>query len=74
MNSSTTSMFEVPWEEGARLIDACTYLFATDLRELEELTLRLTLVEAKAQAPILATEDTGTLAALRVGSSPIEQD
>jgi hypothetical protein len=74
LNSSTTSVVEVPWEEGARLIDVCTYLFATDVRELEELTLRLTLVEAKAQAPILATEDTGPLAALREGSSPIGQD
>jgi hypothetical protein len=72
--SKTAEMVEVSWQEGARLIDECTYLFATKVREIEELTLGLTLVEAKAQAPITATEDTGPLAALRLGGSPIEQD
>jgi hypothetical protein len=71
---SEPETMEVPWEEGARLINECTYLFATDLREIEELTLGLTIVEAKAQAPISTPEDTGPLASLRIGSRPIEED
>lgn len=67
-------MIEVPWQEGARLIDECTYLFATDVREIEELTLGLTIVEAKAQAPITNTEDTGPLPWLKIGGRPIEED
>jgi hypothetical protein len=39
---------------------------------VEELTLNLTIVEAKAQAPILEAE--GPLAFLRIGGSPIETD
>jgi len=74
LNSEVAGLVDVSWQEGARLIDACTYLFAIEVRELEELTLSLTLVEAKAQAPITATEVSGPLAALRLGSSPIEQD
>jgi hypothetical protein len=65
---------EVPWEEGARLIDECDYLFATEVREIEELTLGLMIVEAKAQSPILAADATGPLAFLKVGARPIEQD
>jgi hypothetical protein len=72
--SRTGEIVEVPWQEGARLIDECTYLFATEVRELEELTLGLTLVEAKAQAPITTAEDTGPLADLKLGGRPIEQD
>lgn len=65
---------EVPWEEGARLINECTYLFATDVREIEELTLGLTIVEAKAQVPISTTEDTDPSASLKIGGRPIEED
>jgi hypothetical protein len=72
--SETIEGIEVPWEEGARLMNECTYLLATDVREVEELTLALTIVEAKAQAPIKATEDTGPLAWLKIGGSPIEND
>jgi hypothetical protein len=54
--SETAEMIEVPWQEGARLLDDCTYLFAVNVRELEELTLGLTLVEAKAQPPITGTK------------------
>ena len=74
MNSEAVEAVEVPWEEGARLINECTYLFATDVRELEELTLGLTVVEAKAQAPISITESTGPLASLKIGGRPIEED
>ena len=74
LTAQTAEMVDVPWQEGARLIDDCTYLFAVHVRELEELTLGLTIVEAKAQEPITTTEDTGPLAFLKLGSSPIEQD
>lgn len=69
-----TEMTEVPWEQGARLINECTYLFATEIREIEELTLGLTVAEAKAQAPIMPDDDTGPLAFLKLGGSPIETD
>jgi hypothetical protein len=45
--SEAAEATEVPWEEGARLINECTYLFAKEIREIEELTLGLTIVEAK---------------------------
>jgi len=67
-------MVEVPWEEGARLMNECTYLLATDVGEVEDLTLALTIVEAKAQAPITTTDDPAPLSWLRIGSSPIEED
>ncbi len=72
--SDAAETVEVPWEEGVRLINECTYLSATDVREVEELTLGLTIVEAKAQAPISTTEDTGPLAPLKTGGRPIEED
>lgn len=74
LKSEMVETVEVPWEEGASLINECTYLFATDVREIEELTLGLTIVEAKAQAPITAEEATGPLASLKVGGRPIEED
>jgi hypothetical protein len=72
--SEATEVIEVPWEEGARLINECDYLFATEIRELEELTLGLTIVEAKAQAPVTTVEDSSPLARLKLGGRPIEQD
>ena len=65
---------EVPWEDGARLIDQCEYLFARSIQEIEELTLQLTVTEAKAQAPISQDEVSGPLAFLKVGARPIEED
>jgi hypothetical protein len=47
LKTESVETVEVSWEEGARLIDECTYLFATDVREIEELTLGLTIVERK---------------------------
>jgi hypothetical protein len=67
-------VIEVSWEEGARLINECTYLFATEIRELEELTLGLTIVEAKAQGHITTVNDSSPLARLKLGGRPIEQD
>ena len=75
MASEVTEGIEVPWEEGAQLINECTYLFATEIRELEELTLGVTIIEAKAQSPIANTEeDSRPLARLKLGGRPIEQD
>jgi hypothetical protein len=65
---------EIDWEEGALQIDRCTYLFAICVRELEELTLGLTIVEARAQAPIDMLETDAELQKLRLGGRPIEQD
>jgi hypothetical protein len=65
---------EVPWEEGARLINQCEYLFTTEIREIEGATLGLTIVEAKAQVPISTLEDSSPLATLKLGGRPIEQD
>jgi hypothetical protein len=67
-------IMQVPWQEGAQLMDDWSYLFARGIRELEELTLGLTIVEAKAQPPIPATEDPGAPLWLRLGGSPIEED
>ena len=72
--SEAIEMVAVPWEEGARLMNECTYLLATDVGEVEELTLALTIVEAKAQAPIATTEKTGPLSWLKTGGRPIEED
>ena len=41
---AATTFTEVPWPEGARLMNECAYLFATEIREIEELTLGLTVV------------------------------
>lgn len=67
-------LVEVPWQEGARDLDDCTYLFAVSIREIEELTLGLTLVEAKAQAPATAAAGLDPLVGLMMGGSPIERD
>ena len=73
MISETLVTVEGPWEDGARQIDDSHYLFAVDVRELEELTLRLTLVEAKAQAPLTAENDS-VYGVLSNGARPIQQD
>jgi hypothetical protein len=67
-------MVEVPWEEGARLMNECTYLLATDVGEVEELTLALTIVEAKVQVAITTTEDTSPPSWLTIEGRPIEED
>ena len=65
---------EISWEEGAALINECEYLLATDIREIEELTLRLAIEEAKAQAPLTAVDGDGPLAEILLGASPIKTD
>ena len=65
---------ELDWEEGARQINDCEYLFAVGIREIEELTLELIITEAKAQNEILVPRDESPLEQLRVGGRPIEPD
>ncbi len=73
MISETLGTVEGSWEDGARQIDDCEYLYAVDVRELGELTLGLTLVEAKAQAPLTA-EDDSVFGVLSDSARPIKQD
>jgi hypothetical protein len=72
--SGAIEMVDVSWEEGARLMNKCTYLLATDVGELEELTLALTIVEAKVQTAFTITEDTVSPSWLTIEGRPIEED
>jgi hypothetical protein len=72
--SGAVEMVEVPWEEGARLMNECTYLLATDVGEVDDLELALTIVEAKARTPITTTEDMDPISLLAIGGKPIEED
>jgi hypothetical protein len=74
MTSNEIETIEVPWQEGSRMMDDCAYLFATDIRELEELTLGLTIVEAKPQAPITTVDEQDPLGFLQLGAHPIQAD
>ena len=65
---------DVGWDEGARQINDCEYLFAQSIREVEELTLEVIIAEAKAQAEIFVPRDRTEVEQLLVGSSPIETD
>jgi hypothetical protein len=65
---------EFDWLDGARQINQCEYLFAVGIREVEELELELTLVEAKPQAQIMGPRDKGIIDQLRVDGSPILRD
>ena len=74
MPAKVISVDKGSWKEGARLMDECSYLFATDVRELEELTLGLTLVEAKLQAPVTTADEKDPAGFLKLGARPIEED
>src|ERR1017187_2748547 len=69
-----SGILEVEWEEGARQINECEYLFVHGIREIEELTLELTVTEAKPQAQILGPRDGSAFEQLLVGSWPIQTD
>lgn len=68
------SFTEVEWQEGARQINECEYIFVHTVHEIEELTLELIIVEAKARAPILVPRGEGELEQLLVGGRPISSD
>ena len=55
------------WEERARQIDECGYLFVDSIREIEELTLELMVTEAKSQRRNVAPADSSSI-------EPIERD
>lgn len=65
---------EVNWEEGARQIDDCAYLFAENISEIEELTLGLVVVEGKVQNRAYQPVDDTALEKIKAGSKPIESD
>ena len=65
---------QLDWPDGSHQINDCKYLFAIRIREIEELTLEVTLTEAKLQAEITAPRDESEVAQLLVGGRPIEPD
>lgn len=62
------------WDVGFRQINECEHLFVRQLREIEELTLEVTVEEAKAQAPILVPPYDTQVGRLLVGTKPILPD
>lgn len=62
------------WQEGARHMNDCTYLFAVDIRELDSLTLSLRIVEAKPQAPIVHADENDAIGFLKLGGRPVQED
>jgi hypothetical protein len=74
MCSDELSNAGLDWEEGARQINECEYLYVDSIRELEELTPELIVTEAKLQAQILVPRDESPVEQLRLGARPIESD
>jgi hypothetical protein len=67
---------EVSREEGFRQLNECDYLFVRELREIGELTLGLTVTEAKTQArtPVPKNGFPKEALFLYAGARPIEED
>jgi hypothetical protein len=74
MRSEELSQVELEWQEGARQINECEYLYLDSIRELEELAPELIVTEAKPQAQILVPRDESAVEQLRLGGRPIESD
>jgi hypothetical protein len=74
MYSQELAHVELEWEDGARQINECKYLYVDSVREPEELTLELIVTEAKLQAEILIPQDESLVEQLRLGGRPIERD
>ena len=49
MYSEELPQMELEWEDGARRINECKYLYIDSVRELEELTLELIVTEVRHQ-------------------------
>ncbi len=60
---------EVDWEEGARQIDDCSYLFAESIGEISELTLGLVILEAKAQDRVYSPANDSPLETDAIGEA-----
>jgi hypothetical protein len=65
---------EAGWDDAARQINDCEYLFAQSIREIEELTLEVIITEAKVQAELRVPRDNTEVEQLLAGSHPIETD
>jgi hypothetical protein len=74
MCSEELAQVELEWEDGARQINDCEYLYIDSIRELEELTLGLVVAEAKLQAQILVPRDKRPVEQMRLGAKSIERD
>lgn len=74
MGSGKLEKAGLEWEDGARQINECDYLFADSIRELEELTLELIVKEAKVQAQIVLPRDGSAVEQLLARAKPIERD
>ena len=74
MGSISPIPAELDWEDGARQINDCEYLYLDGIREIEELTLELMVREAKVQDRTLAARDDSAVKQLLAGSRPIETD
>lgn len=74
MESETRSNVQLDWIAGAKQIDDCEYLLVDEIREIEELTLEVTITEAKPQAEIMVASGEDPLEQLRMGGRPIERD
>ena len=74
MPQGDLTMIEVDWEDGARQLDDCDYLFALSIREIEELTLEVMLTEANAQEPVTKVRDDSPFENLLIGARPIARD
>jgi len=72
MCSEELPQMELEWEDDARRINECEYLYIDSVRELEELTLDLIVTETKVQARILVPRDESPVEQLRLGATPIE--
>lgn len=67
-------MVELEWDEGARQINDCEYLFVQSIREIEELTLEVVLIQAKPQTVMPTPHGDSPTEAILAGSRPIESD
>lgn len=74
MCSTELLQVELDWEDGARQINDCDYLYIDGIRELAELTLELIVTEAKLQAQTLGPQDETLVEQLRSDAVPIESD
>lgn len=61
-------------ERGPRQIDECQYPFVESIPEIEELTLELTVTEAKVQDRALLPGYGSAVGQLRLGARAIESD
>ena len=69
-----TEKGELSWERGAQLINDCAYVFMSRLELIDDFTLRVSLVEGKAQAPLSGSSVSGVFKHLLAGAMPVTSD